>query len=91
MSISPFRGTPTYISTGTTTLVQTGAGTLHSITVEGGTTGTIIAYDGLTAGGTVIASFDTTNALATYMLDIGFTVGLTIVTSAATKLTVSAA
>lgn len=81
-------GAPAYISTATTTAVATGPGTLHTITVEGGTTGTIIAYDNTAASGTILASFDSTNALATYTFDIRFSKGLTIITSAATKLTV---
>jgi hypothetical protein len=83
------RFTPTYISTATTTTAKTGAGILHSIVVQGGTTGTIIIYDNTAASGTILASFDTTNALATYSFNCLFTTGLTIITSAATKLTVN--
>lgn len=82
-------GSVTSISTGVTTLVATGTCTLHTITVTGGTTGTIKVYDALTATGTAKIDFDTTNALATYTFDIAFATGMTIVTSAATKLTVS--
>lgn len=84
------RNNATYISTATTTVVKTGAGLLHTITVQGGTTGTIIGYDNTAASGTILFSFDTTVALATYTFDVSFAVGLTVVTSAATKLTVSA-
>lgn len=79
----------TYISTATTTTVKSGAGFLHSITVNGGTAGTIIIYDNTAGSGTIIASFDSTNALATYTFNVSFGTGLTIVTSAATKITVS--
>jgi hypothetical protein len=85
-----FRNNGTYISTATTTVVKTGAGLLHTIVVQGGTTGTIIGYDNTAASGTILFSFDTTVALATYTFDVSFAVGLTVVTSAATKLTVSA-
>ena len=85
-----FRNNATYISTATTTVVKTGAGLLHTIVVQGGTTGTIIGYDNTSAGGTILFSFDTTVALATYTFDVSFAIGLTVVTSAATKLTVSA-
>ena len=85
-----FRNNATYISTATTTVVKTGAGLLHTIVVQGGTTGTIIGYDNTAAGGTILFSFDTTVALATYTFDVSFAIGLTVVTSAATKLTVSA-
>ena len=84
------RNNATYISTATTTVVKTGAGLLHTIVVQGGTTGTIIGYDNTAASGTILFSFDTTVALATYTFDVSFAVGLTVVTSAATKLTVSA-
>lgn len=79
----------TYISTATTTTIKTGAGLLHTIVVNGGTAGTIIVYDNTAASGTIIASFDSTNALATYILNAKFTTGLTIITAAATKLTVT--
>lgn len=82
-------GARAYIATGTTTTIATGAGLLHTVTVQGGTTGTIIIYDGPAAGGLIIASFDTTNTAATYTFDVGFSIGLVVVTSAATKLTVS--
>ena len=85
-----FRNNGTYISTATTTVVKTGAGLLHTIVVQGGTTGTIIGYDNTAASGTILFSFDTTVALATYTFDVSFAVGLTVVTSANTKLTVSA-
>lgn len=85
-----FRNNATYISTATTTVVKTGAGLLHTIVVQGGTTGTIIGYDNTSASGTILFSFDTTVALATYTFDVSFAIGLTIVTSANTKLTVSA-
>ena len=85
-----FRNNATYISTATTTVVKTGAGLLHTIVVQGGTTGTIIGYDNTAASGTILFSFDTTVALATYTFDVSFAVGLTVVTSAATKLTISA-
>lgn len=83
------RNNYTYIVTATTTVVKTGAGLLHTITVEGGTTGTIIVYDNTAASGTIIASFSTTNAMATYTFDVSFATGCTVVTSAATQLTIS--
>jgi hypothetical protein len=77
------------ISTAATTTVKSAAGFLHRLTVTGGTTGTIVVYDNTTATGTKIADFDTTNALASYELNVSFATGLTIITSAATKITVS--
>lgn len=84
------RNNATYISTATTTVCKTGTGLLHTLTVTGGTAGTIIGYDNTAASGTILFSFDSTNALATYTFDVSFAIGLTIITSAATKMTVSA-
>lgn len=83
------RNNYTYILTATTTVVKTGSGLLHTITVEGGTTGTITVYDNTAASGTKIADFTTTNSLATYVFDVAFATGCTVVTSAATQLTLS--
>jgi hypothetical protein len=83
------RNTNTYISTATTTVVKTGAGLLHTLVVNGGTAGTVIVYDNTAASGTILASFDSTNALATYVFDCSFSTGLTVVTSAATKVSVN--
>jgi len=84
------RNNATYISTATTTVCKTGTGLLHTLTVTGGTAGTIIGYDNTAASGTILFSFDSTNAQATYTFDVSFAIGLTIITSAATKMTVSA-
>lgn len=83
------RFAPAYISTATTTTVKSGSGFFHRLIVNGGTTGTIIIYDNTAASGTIIASFDTTNAIQSIEFNVTFTTGLTIVTSAATKLTVA--
>jgi hypothetical protein len=83
------RNSGTYISTATTTVIKTGAGLLHTIVVNGGTAGTIIVYDNTAASGTIIASFDSTNALNTYTFNRAFSTGLTVITSAATKVSVN--
>ena len=67
--------------------MKSGTGVLHTLVVQGGVAGTIIGYDNTTASGTIVFSFDSTNALNTYTFDEEFVNGLTIVTSAATKLT----
>lgn len=78
------------ISTAATTVIAARPGTLIEITVEGGTAGTITGYDNASAAsGTKIFDFDSTNALQTYKFDSEFFNGLTIVTSQATKVTVS--
>jgi len=84
------RNNATYISTATTTICKTGSGLLNTITVTGGTAGTIVVYDNTAASGTILASFSSTNALATYTFNVSFSIGLTVVTSAATLVTVSA-
>lgn len=78
-----------YVSTATTVTPKTGAGLLHTVTVQGGTAGTVTIYDNTAASGTVLANFDSTNALATYIFDCAFSTGLTIVTAAATKVSVT--
>jgi len=84
-----YRGAGTYISTATTTTVKTGAGHLHTITITEAVASTIIVYDNTAGSGTILASFVASAAVQTYTLDITFSVGLTIVTAGASKLTVS--
>lgn len=80
----------TYISTATTTVCRSTPGRLHTVVVQGGTAGTIIGYDNASAAsGSVVFSFDSTNAIDTYHFDLDLTLGLTVVTSANTKLTVT--
>ena len=80
----------------TTTLVKTGEGVLHAITINKATaTGVITVYDGISAAlGTLIATITLpatllrTQDVLTY--DVVFRKGLTIVTStAASDITVS--
>ena len=79
-----------YISTAATTVVRSTAGKLHTVTVQGGSAGTIIGYDNASAAsGNVVFSFDSTNALNTYTFDRELINGLVVVPSAATKLTVT--
>ena len=81
--------TSTPITTATTTVIKTGQGQYGGIEVLGGTTGTITVYDNTSATGKKLADFDTTNAInPTYIQNSGFSVGLTVVTSAATKINV---
>lgn len=79
----------TYISTATTTLVKTGAGVLHSITVTTAAAGTITVYDNTAGSGTIKAVLKVSIPEGTYIFDIAFATGLTIVTAAASGLTVS--
>lgn len=79
----------------TTTLVKSGQGYLHAIIINSGAaTGVITIYDGLTAGGIVIATITQPATLltnnATILYDVTFQTGLTIVTAtAAQNITVS--
>lgn len=82
------------IVTATTTVVKTGAGQLHQIIVLGGTLGAITVYDNTAASGAVIAQTFTPVAMTgsgpqVYTFDVSFGVGLTVVTAAATALTVT--
>lgn len=82
-----------HISTATTTTVKTGAGILHSITVNtlGTVASTATVYDNTSGSGTVIAVINTLALSGSFVLDVAFSTGLTIVTTgtAAPDLTVS--
>jgi hypothetical protein len=79
----------------TTALIKTGRGFLHSVVVNKAViSSTIKIYDGIDAGGTLKATITYGGALTSdppwdAIYDIGFDVGLTIVTSAASDVTVS--
>lgn len=81
---------PTYISTATTTTVKTGAGTLGSIVVGETAAGAITVYDNTAASGTIIAVLKASVVEGTYKFDASFTTGCTVVTAAASKITVNA-
>lgn len=77
----------------TTTLVKTGDGILHTVTINNpAATEVIVIYDGVSAGGTPIASITipATPVPITLTYDVHFKAGLTIVTqTAASDITVS--
>ena len=77
----------TYIATATTTAVATGQGILHAINITETAAGTITVYDNTAASGTIIAVFKASIAENSFVLDASFTIGCTIVTDAASKLT----
>lgn len=84
----------TAISTATTTVVKTGAGQLNAVIVTGGTLGAITIYDNTAASGTNIATAFTPTVLTgggpgVFVFNVAFSVGLTIVTGAATAITVT--
>lgn len=72
-----------HISTSTTTVVKSGAGSLHSICVntKGTVASTITIYDNTSAVAPVVAVIDSLNLSGTFILDIAFATGLTIVTT----------
>ncbi|MGW8178095.1 MAG: hypothetical protein ACWGQW_04780 [bacterium] len=77
------------ISTATTTIIHaigTGGG-LVRIMVNGGTLGAITVYDNGAASGTVVASW-TPAAAGNWEFGVKLSTGLTVVTAAATELTV---
>ena len=77
------------ISTATTTTVKSGSGHLHSIVLGATAAGTITIYDNTAASGTIIGVLKASIVEGTYLFDCQFTTGLTIVTAAASDLTVT--
>lgn len=78
----------TNISTGTTTTVKSGRGTLARITVNTTAAGAITVYDNTSAAGTKIATLPSSAVVGTYEFGCRFLTGLTIVTAAASDITV---
>lgn len=72
-----------HISTATTTTVKSGAGYLHTLSVNGlGTVAsTTTVYDNTAGSGTVIAVINTLAGQESYVYDVAFATGLTIVTT----------
>lgn len=83
-------GVYAHISGAATTVVRTGFGVLQKIIVGTSAAGTATVYDNTAGSGTVIAVITSAAAQAPVCLefDCAFTTGLTVVTTAATDLTV---
>jgi hypothetical protein len=78
------------ITTATTTVVKTGVGVLHSITINTTTAFAITVYDNTSAAGTKIATIAASPVIgSTFIYDVAFKTGLTIVTAGASDITVS--
>ncbi len=77
------------INTATTTTLKTGRGKLHTITLGLTAAGAITVYDNTAGSGTIIALLKSSIAEQTFIFDVSFTTGLTIVTAAASDLTIS--
>jgi predicted nucleic acid-binding OB-fold protein len=61
------------------TTLKSGAGVLHSITVNKGATGAVVTvYDNTSAATTKIATINAVSTLTSYLYDCAFTTGLTI-------------
>jgi hypothetical protein len=78
------------ITTNATTTVKSGQGMLHMITINKTANGTITVYDNTTAGAPIIATIDVSPVIgSTFVYDVAFTTGLTIVNAATGDITVS--
>lgn len=80
------RGAAVNILTATTTTVKSGPGHLNHLIAVGGTMGNVTIYDNTAASGTVLFGPATPTAGGVIAADIEFSVGLTVVTSAATAI-----
>lgn len=79
----------TNIASATTTVVKSGTGILKAITVNTTAAGAITVYANTAASGTKIATLKSSVAEGTYEFNVAFATGLTIVTAAASDVTVS--
>jgi hypothetical protein len=75
--------TYSHISTATTTTVKSGAGVVHTITVNnlGTVASTTTVYDNTAGSGTVMAVINTLAGQVSYVYDVAFATGLTLVTT----------
>lgn len=80
------RGAAVNILTATTTTVKSGPGHLNHLIAVGGTMGNVTIYDNTAASGTVLFGPATPTAGGVIVADIEFSVGLTVVTAAATAI-----
>lgn len=77
------------VAASATTAVKTKPGILKSITVGETAAGTIIAYDSLAASGTVVATLKTSIVEGTYTFNVKCNTGITVISSANSKFTVT--
>lgn len=74
-----------HIATNTTTTIKSGAGTLRTLIINTrGVGNTATIYDNTAGSGTVIAILDTTLSTTSFVYDVAFSTGLTVVTSGGT-------
>ena len=77
-----------YISTGTTTVIKSGPGSVLNIIVGKTTTGTITVYDNTAASGNIVAAFGTSTTAFSFSIGAICNTGITVVTSASDQVTV---
>jgi len=79
------------ITTSTTTAVKSGSGVLHSISINtlGSVASLVTVYDNTSGSGTKIATINSLTLSGSFIYDITFNTGLTIVTTGAPNITVS--
>ena len=78
-----------YIAGASTNILKYGSGTLHKV-INNDNSGSVIVYDGISAGGDIIASIDLTKVLGSLAYDLPYSNGLTVVTTGAlAKITVT--
>lgn len=80
------RGAAINILSATTTVVKSGPGHVNSLFVVGGTMGNVTVYDSTAASGTVLWGPGQPAAGARILENVEFSVGLTVVTAAASFL-----
>ena len=84
----PVSSSSTYIATATTTVVKSGAGHLARIVVGETAAGAITIYDNTAGSGTILGVLKASVVEGDYEYNVAFSTGLTIVTAAASKITV---
>lgn len=80
------RGSSVNILTATTTTIKSAPGHVNHLIAVGGTMGNVTIYDNTAASGTVLFGPATPTAGGVIVADIEFSVGLTVVTAAATAI-----
>jgi hypothetical protein len=77
------------LSSAGTFVLKTGSGFLHTITVNTTAAGAITVYNNTEASGKKIATIKASAAEQTFVYDINFNTGLTVVLAGASDITVS--
>ena len=80
------RGSAVNILTATTTVIKSAPGHVNRLIAVGGTMGNVTIYDNTAASGTVLFGPATPTAGGTIVENIDFSIGLTVVTAAATAI-----